>query len=695
MRNSIIIALLLLITGYSNGQSIDRSKKPAAGPAPVIQLKDSKTFTLPNGLKVFVVENNKLPRVSFSLVLDNDPIMEGESVGFVDVTGSLIGTATKTRSKENIDESIDLLGATFSSSSDGFYASALSKNKEALLEIVSDIILNPVFKQEELDKIKKQTISSLQTEKDDANAIASKVRRALLFGSNHPYGQITTEKSVESIQLIQCKNYFETYFRPNKGYLAVVGDITFDEAKKLIEKYFNAWEKKDVPSHSYPTPKAPSNTRVIFVNKPGAVQTVINIAYPVDLKPGSIQAIPASILNNILGGADTRLFNNLREKHGYTYGAYSELNSDRFVGYFNAFAQVRNSVTDSAVYQFLYELRRIRTEDIPIEELKGIQNFMTGNFARSLERPQTVANFAINTERYSLDKNYYKSYLQTLNAQQPADISLLAKSLILPDQAYIICVGNKDEVAGKLASFSGSNKVEFFDYNGKEIKNPSTPIPSDVTASAIIKKYIDAVGGEKNWGKIKTIKMVMGATVQNMSLDQTVIKKAPNKLFTELKLNGAMVMQKTIFDGEKGKESGMQGSKDISQEKLESVKENAAMLTEMLYLNPSQGYILKILSIEKIGESEAYQIEVVSPSGNKTYHFFDKSSGLKLREMNVIEGPTGQATQITDLSEYKELKGGIKLPHKLTIDMGAQLIEMKMKSVEVNIKIDDTTFSLN
>lgn len=625
MKRFIVLLGLLALGSSVFAQKVDRSKKPAAGPAPVIQLKDSKSFVLPNGLKVFVVENNKLPRVSFSMVLDNDPVIEGKAVGYVELTGALLGTATTTKSKEQLDAAIDLLGANFSISADGFFAASLSKHSESLLAIISDIILNPVFKQEELDKQKKLTISNLQTNKDDADAIAENVRRTLVYGPTHPYGEILTEASVEQVNLSMIENHFRTYFRPNVGYLAVVGDIKFEDAKRLIERYFSSWENKEVPRHTYTMPTPPKGRRVIVVNKAGAVQTTINISHPIDFKPGSPDAIAIGVVNNILGGDDARLFNNLRETYGYTYGAYSNMSSDKLVGYFNAYAQVRTAVTDSAITQFIYELDRIRNEDAPQDEVRGILNYMTGNFARSLERPQTVANFAINIERYGLSKDYYKTYLQRLNALNSGDVKRISNKFILPDNAYIICVGNKEEIAGKLAVFAQSGKVEFYDSYGQPVKAITTPIPAGVTAETVVKAYVDAVGGEANWKKIKDIKVTMGATVQNMALEQTIAKKSPNKFMSEAKINGSMVVQKIVYDGTKAKQSGMQGSKMLEGTELEEMSESAAMLTELLYL--SKTYKLSLKGIEVVGDKEAYLVEVTDPRGKKSSHYFDTKSG--------------------------------------------------------------------
>ncbi|HET6226348.1 MAG TPA: pitrilysin family protein, partial [Bacteroidia bacterium] len=307
-----------------NTPNLNRAIRPVSGPPPSIKLGDIKSFELPNGLKVFVVENNKVPTVAYSVVLNIHPALEGDAAGLAAVTSDLITSGTKTRSKDQLDNDIDFIGAQLSASTTGLYASALSKQNKKLLEILADVLLNPDFKQEELDKIKKQTLSALAQEKDDPDAIASNVQGVLNFGKNHPYGELTTESTLNNITLEKCNTYFQTYFRPNVAYLAIVGDVKFSEIKPMIEKTFAGWQKAEVPSLIPPLPPIPTKTTVAFVNKPGAVQSVINVTYPVELKPNSDDLIKTKVLNNILGGGfSSRLFMNLREKNGYTYGSYS------------------------------------------------------------------------------------------------------------------------------------------------------------------------------------------------------------------------------------------------------------------------------------------------------------------------------------------------------------------------------------
>ena len=192
MKHRIIYILPFVLLYQSLFGQLDRTKKPMPAPAPEIKIGQYQSFELPNGLKVFVVENHKLPRVALSLVLDTDPVIEGSKSGYVSTMGELMSKGTTTRKKEQLDEEIDFIGASLSTSSTGIYASSLKKHSDKLLELMTDVLLNPSFPQEELDKIKKQTLSGLALQKDDPDAISDNVSNVLVYGKNHPYGEIET-----------------------------------------------------------------------------------------------------------------------------------------------------------------------------------------------------------------------------------------------------------------------------------------------------------------------------------------------------------------------------------------------------------------------------------------------------------------------------------------------------------------------
>ncbi len=689
MKKIFIYILALGFIGTANAQ-VDRSKLPVPAPAKSIQIGDYESFTLKNGMKVFVVENHKLPRVTLSLVFDHQPVMEVDNAGYVDMVGTMLRRGTTTRTKEQLDEAIDFIGASLGASATSLYASSLTKHQEKLLELMSDVLFNPTFPAEELEKIKTQTISGLAANKEDANSISGNVTTALVYGKNHPYGTLTTEETVGNIKIEDIKNYYQTYFKPNIAYLAIVGDINKKEAQKLVKKYFAKWEQGDVPSTSYEMPKAPEKTFVALVDKPSAVQSVIDITYPVELKTGTPDVIKARVLNQILGGSGSaRLFTNLREDKAYTYGAYSSLSSDMLVGAFSASASVRNEVTDSAFNEFILELDKIRTEDVSEDEINLAKSSIAGSFARSLERPQTVARFAINTARYNLPEGYYANYLKNVQAVSVADIKATAQKYIHPDKAYFTVVGKASEIKDVLKAFG---EVKYFDNYGVEYTPSDAPqLPAGLTAEKVIADYVKAIGGEEVISTIKSIKIVSEAEIQGQKLSFTSIKASPNKSCISILMGGAMEMQKQVFDGTNYAEYSRGSKTPDDENKAKDALVDAAFIPEMNYVD--LGVKLTLKGAEKVGDKYAYSIDVVYPSGKKATNYFDMESGLKVRVANSVTTPQGEMVQNVDYQDYSA-ENGVLIPHLVVIPMGPMKLEAKVTSVEVNGTIDEAIFKI-
>ncbi len=636
-----------------------------------------------------MVENHKLPRIQFSLQLKNDQLFQGEKEGYVSMAETLMGTGTKTKTKAQLDEETDFIGATLNTGGNGIFASSLSKHSTKLLDLMTDVLFNPSFPPEEMEKLKTQTLSGLAASKDDPNSIAGNVRNALLYGSQHPYGLFTTEKSVSAITLEDCKNYYNTYYRPNNAYLIIVGDIDLKTAKSLTEKYFAKWTAGEVKYPTYTQPKEPAKTYVAMVDRPTSVQSVINIAYPVNLMPGTQDAIKARVTNQILGGGfSSRLMQNLREKHGYTYGASSRLSPDNLVGNFNASASVRNDVTDSSVFEFMSELKRMANESVTEKELMAAKAEISGAFGRSLESPQTIASFALNTAKYKLPKDYYANYLKSVDAVTLADVQATSKKFIRPDNAHIIVVGKASDVADKLAKFG---EVKYFDiYGVGYVPSKASALPADLTAEKVIAKYIDAIGGAKKVQELKSVKMTMKATIQGMELTMNSSKKAPGKSLTEVSMQG-MVMQKEVSDGKDYAVIANGQKPPVDAATKEKNLFEAQLVPETMIAAMKVKSILK--AVEAVDGKDAYVVEYVLPAGEKITNYFDVETGLKVQSMEMAKTPQGEIAVPTKFQEYKEVSG-VKFPHVMLISQGPMNFKFQVSSLEVNTALDDAIFKI-
>jgi predicted Zn-dependent peptidase len=689
MKGITFLLAILAINAGTYGQ-VDRSKAPEPGPARVIKIGKYQSFMLKNGLQVFVVENHKLPRVQFSLQLRHDAVYEGEKAGYIAMAGELIGTGTTNRTKAELDEQVDFIGASLNTSASGIYASSLTKHTPVLLELMTDVLYNPAFDPAELEKIKTQTLSAITANKEDPQAIASDVRGVLLYGKDHPYGDLVTEKTVGVITLEDCKAYYDTYFRPNNAYLAIVGDIDLKAARALVEKNFGAWKSGTIPNPVFPTPRPPEKTFVAMVDRPSSVQSVITVAHPVELKPGGPEAIEANVMNNILGGGglSSRLNQNLREHKAFTYGAHSSLSSDKLIGSFDADVSVRNEVTDSAVVELLSELRRIRNEPVGDDELNAAKAYISGSFGRSLENPATIANFAINTAKYDLPKDYYANYVKNVAAVTKADVQDVATKLIYPDRAYILLVGKGSEIAPKLERFG---EVKYFDIYG----NPYTPsagaaLPAGLTAEKVIQNYIAALGGAGNIKAINSLKSSSKASVPGAELVINTYQQAPNKRVVEIIANGSP-FQKITCDGEDVSIVTMGQKTPVDEGTREETAFNSYLVPELYY--KEAGVSVKLTGIEKVEERDAYAVEYTYASGNKSTVYFDIETGLKVKDVRSMKTPQGEMTRSVNYNNYEE-RGGVKFATQVAQNVGPQSFTVELVSMELNVPVEADMFKI-
>lgn len=695
----ITLSILTLALAYScSAEKLDRSVRPKAGSAPEIKLGKTDKFILPNGMRVFVVENHKLPTVSFDIQLDIYQALEGNMAGYRDMMSELLLSGTKTRNNDKLNQEIDYIGADIDVSDDEISGTALKKHQEKLLALMSDIAMNSDIKKEEMEKARKRALSGLEAAKNEPDQMLQNVSAVVNFGTGHPYGEVPTDATVKNITLEQCRKYYSTYFRPNVAYMAIVGDVTMAEVKPMIEKYFGSWQKADVPVAKYSDPSAPSSAKLAFVPREGAVQSVINVTYPVDLKPGVPDVIKTRVTNSILGGGSNgRLFLNLREKHGWTYGSYSSITQDELKGTFTAYAKCRNVVSDSSVGEIISEMQRLQNEKVGDEELQNHLRYLSGAFAINLESPKTVAQYAINIERYHMPADYYQNYLKNLNAVTADDIQTIARTYIHPDKANIVVVGSKGDVDKTLAKFASNGEISYYDNYGQPLKSgESAAVPAGVTADAIMKKYIAALGGEKAIMGVKEIKTVSKASIdaggQQLQLTITEMKKAPNKLLSKVEGMG-MVFQKKALNGDKGYQE-VQGQKtELKPEEITEAKEEADIYAD---LHPAQyGITRTVKSVEKVNGEDAYMVENMHPDGKKSTEYYSVKSGYLLKQVKTEETPQGAVTIASEYSDYKEVpaSGGFKVPYSVKATFGPQVIDAKVESVQVNSDLAESEFN--
>ncbi|MFL9483555.1 insulinase family protein [Chitinophagaceae bacterium LWZ2-11] len=667
---------------------IDRSQKPKAGPAPVITITDPVMYNLPNGITVLVVENHTLPKVSASFKIDAGPIKEGNKAGVIALMGGMLEEGTTKQSKAAFDEAVDQIGADVNINASGGSASALTRYFGKAFMLMAEGLRYPSFPQESFDKLKGQAITGLKAGEKSAKVISGRVVPALSYGIDNPKGEFNTEATLNSITLDDVKKAYKQYVTPSRGYLTFIGDIKPAEAKALAEKYFGDWKGTQLQLPVLPLAKNPSVTEVDLVNVSNAVQSEITVTNLVSLQMKDPDYFAVLIANNILGGgADSRLFMNLREKHGFTYGSYSDISADRFQSMFKAEASVRTEKADSAVGEILKEIKNMRDTKVSSEELKNAKALYNGSFALGMENPARTANYASNILINNLPKDFYRTFLQKINAVTVEDVQRVAQKYFNVANTRIVVVGKTDAVADKFKQ--AGFVVKAYDNYAQPVTQSASPSVANVSGSAVVNNYIKAIGGKDALAKVTSVLEEMDMSVQGMTLNAVQKQMSPIKEILEVSMGGNVVM-KQMFDGEKGYQQQMGQQKDMSADEVAEKKADQGIFPQLFYNESNK---LEVKGTEKVNGKDAYKLAVTKKS-KVVFEYYEIATGLLLKEeASSSEGGT-EVLQAVTYDNYTKI-GDILLPFTKTINVQAganqQEIGFKVKSAKINegVKAED------
>jgi predicted Zn-dependent peptidase len=450
------------------------------GKAPVnknvlkVKLPRAEEASLPNGLRVVLLRSTKVPTFNMQMVVLSGGLSDkADYRGLASSTASLLREGTAKRSSKDIAEQVDAVGATLfatsglSSMTSTVSVAGLVENFDQSLELFADVVRNPSFPQAEVDKYKTRTLAQLQFQRSIPQFLAAEQFQRAIYGTAHPAALVATP--IESIQKLTNKDLAEfhsTYYRPNNSILAIVGDVTLKEVMPKLEKAFGDWQKADVPAATIPQAPAQTASRILLIDRPGSVQTVLQLG-TLGIERTSPDYFAVLMADRVLGGGPSgRLFLNLREDKGYTYGAYSGFGGSRFRGIWQASSEVRTDVTEGAMKEFMYELNRLRDQPVPADELENAKRAIVGSFALSLEQPQSLLQNIITQKLYNLPVDYWDTYPQKVSAITAADVQRVAQKYIDLGHLQVVAVGDASKAREGLAKYG---KVEVFDAEGKPV----------------------------------------------------------------------------------------------------------------------------------------------------------------------------------------------------------------------------------
>ena len=484
---ALVAAMAAALPAFPQEQhTVELSKVVRLNRAPVnneilkVTLPKPVVTKLPNGLTVLVLERHKLPTVNIVLQFGTGDMSDPkDSPGLAGFTIDMLREGTTHRTSAQLAADVDRIGAALSSSAEfgstvsRIDASGLSPSTGQILDLIADIVLNPTFPEDELEKYKARQLSDLEQARSQPRALADERFHQALYGDFPAAITLPTPESIKSTSVERLKEFHERYHVPSNALLAVVGDIKADEFLELSRKSFGEWKGPPVPKSDWSHLPPPSPAKIYLVDRPDSVQTNI-VAGDYGGRRTDRDYIALSVMNRVVGGGpQARLFLNLREAHGYTYGAYSRVGDDKYRQAWAATTEVRNAVTDGSMEQLMAEFKRIRDEKVPEAELNDARHSIVANFALSLEQPRQLLDRWILVQDYGLSTSYWDQYPAEVAHTTTDAVQAAARKYIDLDHLQVVCVGDPKQPGNdqKLPIREVLRKygtVEVYDTNGKK-----------------------------------------------------------------------------------------------------------------------------------------------------------------------------------------------------------------------------------
>ncbi len=446
-------------------------RKTAPEPLEAISFNVPKPFEtkLSNGLKIYIVEDKRHPLINFQLAFPkgdvNDP---SDGIGITSTMGAMINEGTENYSSRELAEKIENLGASLGVSvgqdNTIVNANTLAMYRAEIIELIAELVLRPTFPEDELELYKQNALEGLKYQRSQPDFLADEHVGKIVYGS-HPYGvNSPMEDDIEKLTRDQLVNQHKKIFIPDNAMLIVVGDVDSESLVKEFANVFSEWQGGEVDAPEFPSFPERSGRSITIVDRPGSSQSNI-VLTNIGIDRKNADYFPVLVMNQILGaGASSRLFMNLREEKGYTYGAYSRTYTKRLGGSFEATSEVRTSVTGDSMKEFFYELERIRNEKVSQDELDDAKNYLTGVFPLKAETQGGLTGLIVSQVLYDLPEDYLETYRDEVNKITLEDVERVANKYVTPDKIAIVIVGDAEEVLPQIKSYS--ENIEIFDAEG-------------------------------------------------------------------------------------------------------------------------------------------------------------------------------------------------------------------------------------
>lgn len=670
----------------ANAQNIDLHKKPEAALVKEVPFPKYEEVKLKNGMKLLIIEDHEQPTFDMRMQLLPGTTGDGDKPGLASMTLNLLPKGTSSRSALDIAKALDGLGAGVRVSAAGdamsVSASGLKKHLSTILDIYADILMNPAFANDEVEKMRTQAVEGVRYEKSEAGQLVQALARKTVYGESHPYAVKESEESLKSITIEDIKKFHSSYFKPNNAYLAIVGDVTKSEIVPMLEKAFASWKSGAAPAVKIP-PIKPMPKGVYFIERPSSVQSSFVITGPsVPYNDPNFETI--SLTADVIGsGFGGRLFRTLRETYSYTYTPFGFVTRAKEANRFVAGADVRNNVTDSAIIVTKNELAKLTKEAPSKDDLYRLQRYTVGSFLMSFENTEYLASLLQLAELNNIPFSRVKNYPARIMAITPADIQKTAAQYMNPENMSVVVVGSR-EVLTSLEKFG---PIYQYDLNIEPVRVVAVESVS-MSADELVAKHVQALGGNDAVKGLKSLttnsEVVLSAGPQSFKGKSLIKHKAPGKVVSMTDIT-VMKQERWVSGNKAWESSNGSPAAELSGQELENAMYEASIVP--LATLKDKGYSLQIEG----KQGDTYILKAKSGLGNEKTFYIDANTLMVNKVEYLAESPQGTMPVTEEYSNYAPV-GGVKLPKNVTTTMGPGITVKMTNTFEANPTIDDKDF---
>jgi zinc protease len=741
---ALVVVASLVLTLWNQRADAQRVWPAETPPRPLaareVAFPPYEIRTLPNGLQVVAVVHHEQPVVSIRLIVRAGSALDPrDKLGLAHLTASLLDQGTTSQSAQQISDSIDFIGGAMGSGAGPdltFVNLVVMKDSfDVGLRMLSDVARRPAFAQEEIERQRQQTISSLSVSFEDPGFVASAVFNRLVYGF-HPYAMpdTGTPETLAAVTRNDLVAYHRQNFVPNNAILAIVGDVTADEAFAGVTKVLGDWERREIPPRTFTAPPDPTR-RIVVVNKRDAVQTEVRVGH-LGVRRNHEDYMPLNLAVRILGGEGAnRLHQVLRTDRGLTYGAQADMDTFKDSGDFEAQTNTRNEATGEVVRLVLDQFYRLTRDRVGSRELADAKAYLSGSFPLTIEVPDAIATQVLNVLFFGLPVEELQSFRERVNAISVADIERVARSYLKPDRVAIVLVGRASAIAPQLRSLNlvpfETIEIENLDLTAADLKRagraggtwrpalagPAVPAgraggvgpgdmlayqrtqaiqapdsaPTDgLTTRALLEKVIAAKGGLETLRRIRSIRAVTSAPAARAEV--TTYLEYPNRMRVESTLPSGSRIE--VFDGKRGWVREGSQVHDVPDEAVRSLELTFKRDTVAMLLAADENRLTarRLPDVRASGGSVHHALELSSAELDPVVLYVEPKTYLIAKQVYVAPAP-GKPLVEEVFSDYKAVSGVMIAFTARVRTGGQQVYERRVSHIEINPAIDARLFA--